>query len=69
MADEIKEQIVEQTEDVDFDPVKEIQDLRNNTVSKEDYEKVVAENKRYLKALIDGQQVKSAAERERLQKK
>ena len=62
MADEIKEQIVEQTEEVDFDPIKEIQDLRNNTVSKEDYDKVVAENKRYLKALIDGQQVKSAAE-------
>lgn len=56
MADE-QTNVTDQNTETEFDPIQEIQNLKNNSVSKEDYDKVVAENKRYLKALIDGQQV------------
>lgn len=60
MSEEVKEVVTEEQEE--FDPVKEIQELKANSVSKDDYDKVVAENKKYLKALIDGSQLPSAAE-------
>lgn len=49
------------TTETEFDPVQAINELKQNSVSKEKYEQVVAEKNKYLKALIDGNQVAEAA--------
>ena len=56
---EDEKEIEKKTEEPEkeFDPVKEINELKQNSVSKEEYAKVVAEKNKYLKALIDGSQV------------
>lgn len=41
-------------ESTEFDPVQAINELKQNTVKKEEYNKVVDERNKYLKALIDG---------------
>ena len=43
--------------ETDFDPIQAINELKQNTVSKEEYNKVKAEKDKYLKALIEGSQV------------
>ena len=43
--------------ETEFDPVQAINELKKNTVSKEEYNKVKAEKDKYLKALIEGSQV------------
>ena len=43
--------------ETEFDPVQAINELKQNTVSKEEYNKVKAEKDKYLKALIEGSQV------------
>ena len=48
------------TTDTGFDPVQAINELKQNSVSKEAYNKVVEEKNKYLKALIDGNQVAEA---------
>lgn len=45
------------TTEIEFDPVQAINELKQNSVSKEQYNKVVEEKNKYLKALIDGTQV------------
>ena len=45
------------TTETEFDPVQAINELKKNTVSKEEYNKVKAEKDKYLKALIEGSQV------------
>ena len=45
------------TTETEFDPVQAINELKQNTVSKEEYNKVKAEKDKYLKALIEGSQV------------
>lgn len=58
---------VEKNEELVYDPVTEIQKLKSNTVSKEEYNKVLEENKRYMKALIEGEQIEfSGAETEKV---
>ena len=52
------------TTETEFDPVQAINELKQNSVSKEKYEKVVAEKNKYLKALIDGNQVAEAQPKE-----
>ena len=47
---------VENTE-TEFDAVQAINELKQNSVSKEEYNRVKAENQKYLKALIDGTQI------------
>ena len=46
-----------ETTETEFDPVQAINELKQNTVSKEEYNKVKAEKDKYLKALIEGSQV------------
>lgn len=61
MIDE-KDTNVTTTEDADaFDPIAEIKAIKEKTVPKEDYERIVADRNKYLKALIDGAQVDSPA--------
>lgn len=43
--------------ETEFDPVQAINELKQNTVSKEEYNKVKAEKDKYLRALIEGSQV------------
>lgn len=43
-----------ETTETEFDAVQAINELKQNSVSKEEYNKVKAENQKYLKALIDG---------------
>ena len=43
--------------ETEFDPIQAINELKQNTVSKEEYNKVKAEKDKYLKALIEGSQV------------
>ena len=43
--------------DTNTDYVAAIQELQNNTVSKDQYQKLRSENKRLLDALVSGQQV------------
>lgn len=43
--------------ETEFDPVQAINELKQNTVSKEEYNKLKAEKDKYLKALIEGSQV------------
>ena len=50
--------------ETEFDPVQAINELKQNSVSKEKYEQVVAEKNKYLKALIDGSQVAEAQPKE-----
>ena len=50
--------------ETEFDPVAAINELKQNSVSKEDYNKVVAEKNKYLKALIDGNQVAEVQKKE-----
>ena len=45
------------TTETEFDPVQAINELKKNTVSKEEYNKVKAEKDKYLKALIEGSQI------------
>ena len=45
------------TTETEFDPIQAINELKQNTVSKEEYNKVKAEKDKYLKALIEGSQV------------
>ena len=52
------------TTETEFDPVQAINELKQNSVSKEDYNKVVAEKNKYLKALIDGNQVAEVQNKE-----
>ena len=52
------------TTETEFDPVQAINELKKNSVSKEKYEQVVAEKNKYLKALIDGNQVAEAQPKE-----
>lgn len=52
------------TTETDFDPVQAINELKQNSVSKEMYNKVVEEKNKYLKALIDGNQVAEAQPKE-----
>ena len=52
------------TTETEFDPVQAINELKQNSVSKEDYNKVVAEKNKYLKALIDGNQVAEVQKKE-----
>ena len=52
------------TTETEFDPVQAINELKQNSVSKEDYNKVVAEKNKYLKALIDGNQVAEVPKKE-----
>ena len=52
------------TTETEFDPVQAIKELKQNSVSKEKYEQVVAEKNKYLKALIDGNQVAEAQPKE-----
>lgn len=53
-----------ETTETDFDPVQAINELKQNSVSKEKYDKVVAEKNKYLKALIDGNQIAEAQPKE-----
>lgn len=48
------------TTETEFDPVQAINELKQNSVSKEEYNKVVSEKNKYLKALIDGNQIAEA---------
>ena len=41
----------------EFDPVQAINELKQNSVDKDEYAKVKAERDKYLKALIDGSQI------------
>lgn len=50
--------------ETEFDPVQAINELKQNSVSKEKYSKVIAERDKYLKALIDGNQVAEAQPKE-----
>ncbi len=46
-----------ETETEDFDPIAEVQKLRENTVSKEEYDKLKSENKRLFKTLVENGQI------------
>lgn len=50
--------------ETEFDPVQAINELKNNSVSKEKYAKVIAERDKYLKALIDGSEVEDTQKTE-----
>lgn len=45
------------TTETEFDPVQAINELKQNSVSKDEYNKLKAEKDKYLKALIEGSQV------------
>lgn len=47
----------EEMSDTNVDYVAAIQELQNNTVSKEQYQKLRTENKKLLDALVNGQQI------------
>lgn len=51
------EENISPPEEQEFDAVKAINELRANSVSKDEFEKLKAERNKYLKALIDGNQV------------
>lgn len=53
-----------ETTETEFDPIQAINELKQNSVSKEMYNKVVEEKNKYLKALIDGNQVAEAQPKE-----
>ena len=52
------------TTETEFDPVQARNEVKRDSVSKEKYDKVVAEKNKYLKALIDGNQVAEAQPKE-----
>ena len=57
MAEEVKNNNVvsaEEGEATEFDPVQAINELKQNSVSREEYDKVVKEKNKYLKALVNG---------------
>lgn len=51
-------------QETEFDAVAAINELKKNSVSKDEYNKVLAEKNKYLKALIDGNQVAEAQQKE-----
>ena len=53
-----------ETTGTEFDPVQAINELKQNSVPKEQYNKVVEEKNKYLKALIDGTQVPIDAQKD-----
>lgn len=55
--DKEESRIEEEGSEEEIDYVQAIQELKSNSVSKEKYEKLEAENKKMLKALIDGEQI------------
>lgn len=57
MAEILTNESGEEMLDANTDYVAAIQELQNNTVSKEQYQKLRTENKRLLDALVSGQQV------------
>ena len=63
MAEEINEQETAVTEE-EFDAVAAINELKNNSVAKSEYNKVIAERDKYLKALIEGNQIEEKKPRE-----
>ena len=57
MAEEVKNNDVvsaEEGEATEFDPVQAINELKKNSVSRDEYDKVVKEKNKYLKALVNG---------------
>lgn len=62
LTNESGEQSVNQ--ETEFDAVAAINELKQNSVSKDEYNKVLAEKNKYLKALIDGNQVAEARQKE-----
>ena len=57
MAEEVKNNDVvsaEEGEATEFDPVQAINELKQNSVSRQEYNKVVKEKNKYLKALVNG---------------
>lgn len=54
-SDSSQEQV--QGQEQPFDPIEAINEIKQNTVPKEQYQKVLDEKNKYLKALIDGSQV------------
>lgn len=62
LQSESGEQSVNQ--ETEFDAVKAINELKQNSVSKEEYNKVLAEKNKYLKALIDGDKVAAAEDKQ-----
>ena len=59
-----KEIVTTETPAEEFDPVKEIEKLKQTMVSKDEYDKIVAERNKYCKALIDGTSIESEAKKE-----
>lgn len=55
--EEILEKVPTPPADEEFDAIKAINDLRENSVPKDEFEKLKAERNKYLKALIDGSKV------------
>lgn len=62
MADELTNVSGTEMSETDADYVAAIQELQNNTVSKEQYQKLRAENKKLLDALVNGQQIETPKE-------
>lgn len=60
MADE--EKVVNENEEPEQDLVAMVEELKANTVSKDDYAKLQADNKRLMKALINNEQIEKNAE-------
>lgn len=55
MADEQLNSVTgEGTNETEFDPISAIKDMKANMVNKSDYEKVLSERNKYLKALVNG---------------
>ena len=48
----------------EFDPVQAINELKQNSVTKDEYNKVKGERDKYLKALIDGNQVSNEVKKD-----
>lgn len=48
---------MEEVTETEFDPISAINDIKANTVSKEEYNKMKSDRDKYLKALINGTQV------------
>lgn len=57
------EEITTPPVDEEFDAVQAINELRSNSVPKDEFEKLKAERNKYLKALIDGNQVDTGEEK------
>lgn len=60
MNDENKNTTTETTEQTEaFDPIKEIENLKKNMISRSEYDKIVEERNKYAKALIEGTEAPS----------